>query len=78
MWARIHYNRWTYVGGSGPDIARAYRDYPIPAELKAGGKTWFVGARGGQWDRCTSSGRCRWPIPRLPFCVPIWSTTGCK
>ena len=43
---RIHYNRWTYVGGPGPDIARAYRDYPIPAELKSGGKAWFVGAGG--------------------------------
>ncbi len=43
---RIHYNRWTYVGGPGPDIARAYSDYPIPAELKAGGKAWFVGAGG--------------------------------
>ncbi len=43
---RIHYNRWTYVGGPGPDIARAYSDYPIPAELKTGGKSWFVGAGG--------------------------------
>lgn len=43
---RIHYNRWTYVGGPGQDIARAYSDYPIPAELKAGGKAWFVGAGG--------------------------------
>jgi len=43
---RVHYNRWTYVGGPGPDIAKAYQDYPIPAELKTGGKTWFVGAGG--------------------------------
>jgi len=43
---RVHYNRWTYVGGSGPDIARAYSDYPIQSELKLGGKTWFVGAGG--------------------------------
>jgi threonine dehydrogenase-like Zn-dependent dehydrogenase len=43
---RVHYNRWTYVGGPGPDIARAYSDYPVPAELKAGGKAWFVGAGG--------------------------------
>jgi threonine dehydrogenase-like Zn-dependent dehydrogenase len=43
---RIHYNRWTYVGGSGPDIARAYSDHPIQAELKAGGKAWFIGAGG--------------------------------
>ncbi len=43
---RIHYNRWTYVGGAGPDIARAYRDHPIQPELRPGGKTWFLGAGG--------------------------------
>jgi threonine dehydrogenase-like Zn-dependent dehydrogenase len=43
---RVHYNRWTYVGGSGPDLAQAYRQHPIQAELKAGGKSWFVGAGG--------------------------------
>jgi threonine dehydrogenase-like Zn-dependent dehydrogenase len=43
---RIHYNRWTYVGGPGPDIARAYSDHPIPSELKGGGTAWFVGAGG--------------------------------
>ncbi len=43
---RVHYNRWTYVGGPGPDIARAYSDHPIQAELKPGGKTWYVGAGG--------------------------------
>lgn len=43
---RIHYNRWTYVGGSGPDIALAYSQYPIQAELKPEGKVWFVGAGG--------------------------------
>ncbi len=43
---RIHYNRWTYVGGPGPDIAKAYSDRPIHSALKAGGKTWLVGAGG--------------------------------
>ncbi len=43
---RVHYNRWTYVGGPGPDIARAYNDHKIRSELKPGGKTWFVGAGG--------------------------------
>lgn len=43
---RVHYNRWTYVGGPEPDIARAYSDRPIQAELKSGGKAWFVGAGG--------------------------------
>ena len=43
---RVHYNRWAYVGGPGPDISRAYSDHPVRAELKPGGKTWFVGAGG--------------------------------
>ncbi len=43
---RIHYNRWTYVGGPGPDIAQAYSGHPINPELKPGGKAWFVGAGG--------------------------------
>ncbi len=43
---RVHYNRWTYVGGPGPDITRAYSDRPIHSELKPGGKTWLVGAGG--------------------------------
>ncbi len=44
---RVHYNRWTYVGGSGEDIAQAYQNCPItPSELKPGGKAWFVGAGG--------------------------------
>ena len=43
---RVHYNRWLYVGGPGPDIARAYSDVPIRCELKPGGRAWFVGAGG--------------------------------
>lgn len=43
---RIHYNRWTYVGGAGPDIARAYADHPVRSALRPGGKTWFLGAGG--------------------------------
>jgi threonine dehydrogenase-like Zn-dependent dehydrogenase len=43
---RVHYNRWVYVGGAGPDIARAYRDVPIRSTLKPGGRAWFVGAGG--------------------------------
>jgi threonine dehydrogenase-like Zn-dependent dehydrogenase len=43
---RVHYNRWTYVGGPGPDISRAYSDHPIQAEFKAGGRAWFIGAGG--------------------------------
>jgi threonine dehydrogenase-like Zn-dependent dehydrogenase len=43
---RIHYNSWVYVGGSGPDIARAYSDMPVRSILKPGGQAWFVGAGG--------------------------------
>jgi threonine dehydrogenase-like Zn-dependent dehydrogenase len=43
---RVHYNRWVYVGSSGTDIAGAYAAQPVRAELKPGGKAWFVGAAG--------------------------------
>ena len=43
---RVHYNRWVYVGGTGPDIARAYSDVPVRSALKPGGRAWFVGAGG--------------------------------
>jgi L-sorbose 1-phosphate reductase len=43
---RVHYDRWVYVGGTGPDIAQAYRETPVRAALKPGGKAWFVGAGG--------------------------------
>jgi hypothetical protein len=43
---RVHYNRWVYVGGTGPDIAAAYRDVPVRSALKPAGRAWFVGAAG--------------------------------
>jgi D-arabinose 1-dehydrogenase-like Zn-dependent alcohol dehydrogenase len=43
---RVHYDRWVYVGGSGPDIACAYSGVPVRATLKPGGWAWFVGAGG--------------------------------
>lgn len=43
---RIHYNRWVYVGGRNPDIARAYGDLPVRSTLRPGGRAWFVGAGG--------------------------------
>ncbi len=43
---RIHYNRWVYFGGTGPDVARAYSDTPVRSTLKPGGAAWFVGAGG--------------------------------
>jgi threonine dehydrogenase-like Zn-dependent dehydrogenase len=43
---RIHYNRWLYVGGQEPDVARAYADVPARSSLQPGGRAWFVGAGG--------------------------------
>ena len=43
---RVHYNRWVYVGGTGPDVARAYADHPIRSALRQGGSAWFIGAGG--------------------------------
>jgi D-arabinose 1-dehydrogenase-like Zn-dependent alcohol dehydrogenase len=43
---RVHYNRWVYVGGKGPDVARAYSDLPVRSTLKSGGRAWFAGAGG--------------------------------
>ena len=43
---RIHYNRWTYVGGTDADVSRAYRQHPVRSELKSAGRAWFVGAGG--------------------------------
>lgn len=43
---RVHYNRWLYVGSPHPDIAHAYADQPARAEIKSGGRAWFVGAAG--------------------------------
>jgi L-sorbose 1-phosphate reductase len=43
---RIHYQRWVYVGSQGADIAGAYKDVPVRANLKPGGRAWFVGAGG--------------------------------
>lgn len=43
---RIHYHRWLYVGGSDPDIAKAYNAHPVDPEITPGGRSWFVGAGG--------------------------------
>jgi threonine dehydrogenase-like Zn-dependent dehydrogenase len=43
---RVHYHRWVYVGSTSADIAAAYRDTPVRANLKPGGRAWFVGAGG--------------------------------
>jgi threonine dehydrogenase-like Zn-dependent dehydrogenase len=43
---RVHYNRWVYLGGPGPDIAHAYSDVPVRSTLRPDGRAWFVGAGG--------------------------------
>lgn len=43
---RVHYDRWVYVGGTGPDIAAAYSAVPVRSALKGGGRAWFIGAGG--------------------------------
>lgn len=43
---RVHYNRWIYIGGTDPDVAKAYFDKPVRSPLKEGGAAWFVGAAG--------------------------------
>jgi D-arabinose 1-dehydrogenase-like Zn-dependent alcohol dehydrogenase len=43
---RVHYNRWVYVGGTGPNIAQAYSRVPVRSTLRPGGAAWFVGAGG--------------------------------
>jgi len=43
---RVHYNRWVYVAGKGPDVARAYSDVPVRSSLREGGRALFVGAGG--------------------------------
>ncbi len=43
---RVHYNRWVYVGGTGPDVAQAYRGVPVRSALQEGGLAWFIGAGG--------------------------------
>jgi threonine dehydrogenase-like Zn-dependent dehydrogenase len=43
---RIHYDRWLYIGGADPDIAKVYAHIPIRSSLKPGGKALFIGAGG--------------------------------
>jgi D-arabinose 1-dehydrogenase-like Zn-dependent alcohol dehydrogenase len=43
---RVHYNRWVFIGGPGPDIARVYGDQPVRSSLRPDGQVWFVGAGG--------------------------------
>jgi threonine dehydrogenase-like Zn-dependent dehydrogenase len=68
---RVHYNRWLYVGGPGPDIARAYSDLPVCSALKPGGRAWFVGA-GGPMGRMHVQRAIEAPDgPKTIFCTAL-------
>jgi len=43
---RIHYNRWLFIGGPGPDLSAVYADRPVRSGLRAGGRALFMGAGG--------------------------------
>ena len=43
---RVHYNRWLFLGGSEPDIAKIYQQSPASSSLTVGGRALFVGAGG--------------------------------
>ncbi len=58
---RIHYNRWLYAGGTGPDIAQAYLP-AVRSALKPGGRAWFVGA-GGPMGRMHVQHALQQPVP---------------
>ena len=68
---RVHYGRWLYVGGPGPDIARAYSDVPVRSELEPGGRAWFVGA-GGPMGRLHVQRAIETPDgPKTIFCTEL-------
>ncbi len=50
---RVHYNRWLYVGGSDPDVARAYA--PVRSTLEPGGRA------DGAYARPARHPDRRWP-----------------
>ncbi len=43
---RIHYDRWLFLGGPGPDLASVYSDRPVRSGLRSGGRALFIGAGG--------------------------------
>ncbi len=67
---RIHYNRWVYVGGRGPDIAAAYSAVPVRSALKAGGRAWFIGA-GGPMGRMHVQRAIQVGAPAVILCTDV-------
>lgn len=67
---RVHYNRWVYVGGSGPDIAAAYSVRPVRSALQEGGLAWFVGA-GGPMGRMHVQRAIQMGSPATILCTDV-------
>jgi threonine dehydrogenase-like Zn-dependent dehydrogenase len=68
---RIHYNRWLYVGTSGPDISAAYGHLPVRSHLRPGGRAWFVGAGGPMGRMHVQRAIQSHDSPRLIVCTDI-------
>ena len=68
---RVHYNRWVYVGGTGPDIAApTAMCRSAPRSSRAGGPG--SSAQAGRWAACTSSAPSRWPSgPSVIVCTDV-------
>jgi len=68
---RVHYDRWVYVGGTGPDIAQAYSATPVRSTLKPGGKAWFVGAGGPMGRMHVQRAVEAFDGPKTIFCTAL-------
>jgi threonine dehydrogenase-like Zn-dependent dehydrogenase len=71
---RVHYNRWVYVGGRDPDIARAYRDVPVRSSLRPEGRAWFVGAGGPMGRMHVQRALQAHESPRTIMCTDVSDT----
>jgi threonine dehydrogenase-like Zn-dependent dehydrogenase len=66
---RVHYNRWLYVGGPGPDISKVYKGVPVRPTLQADGRVWFVGAGGPMGQMHVQRALQSSNPPRTVFCT---------
>jgi hypothetical protein len=67
---RIHYNRWVIVGGTDPDVARAYADVPVRSELKPGAALGSS-ALAARWATCTFNAPCKSAAIPGRSCAPM-------
>ncbi len=72
---RVHYNRWVYVGGCKPDIARptATCRCGLRSNRAGGPGSW---APAGPWAGCTSSGPSKPTMVRGPSSAPTSAICG--